>query len=135
MMLYYIKLYVATFIAFFAIDIIWLGLVARRFYDRHLGFLLTDKPLWSAAILFYLLFVAGVLILIVLPGLNLFSTRRLILNGALFGLVAYGTYDLTNFALVKGWPWIVTVVDMCWGAVLASITSYIGFLLAKFFGQ
>jgi uncharacterized membrane protein len=135
MISYYIKLYLATFIAFFVIDIIWLGLVARRFYDKHLGFLLTDKPLWSAAIVFYLLFVAGVLILIVLPGLNQFSTRRLILHGAFFGLVAYGTYDLTNLALVKGWPWIVTVVDMCWGGVLAAITSYIGLLLAKYFSH
>ena len=135
MISYYIKLYLATFIAFFVIDLIWLGLVARRFYDKHLGFLLTDKPLWSAAIVFYLLFVAGVLILIVLPGLNQFSTRRLILHGALFGLVAYGTYDLTNLALVKGWPWIVTVVDMCWGAVLAAVTSYICLLLAKYFGH
>lgn len=134
MIIYYLKLYFVTLIAFFAIDILWLGLLARRFYAKYLGFLLSNKPIWSAAILFYLLFVAGVLIFVVLPGLHTGSTRKVLLLGALFGLISYGTYDLTNLALVKGWPWIVTVVDMCWGAVLAATVGYFGFLAGKFLG-
>jgi len=132
MVIYYIKLYLATLVTFLIIDMIWLGLIARGFYAKHLGFLLSAKPIWSAAILFYLLFVAGVLVFVVLPGLNANSARRVLLLGAFFGLVTYGTYDLTNLALVKEWPWIVTVIDMCWGAILAAAVSYVGFMTGRF---
>jgi len=123
---------VATLVAFLIIDMIWLGLIARQFYAKYLGFLLSAKPIWSAAILFYLLFVAGILVFVVLPGLHVNSVKRVLLLGAMFGLVTYGTYDLTNLALVKDWPWIVTAVDMCWGAILAAIVSYVGFVIGKF---
>ncbi|MBN2312909.1 MAG: DUF2177 family protein [Sedimentisphaerales bacterium] len=132
MVVYYLKLYVATLVTFLAIDMIWLGLIARRFYAKYLGFLLSAKPIWSAAILFYLLFVAGILVFVVLPGFHINSAKRVFLLGALFGLVTYGTYDLTNLALVKEWPWIVTVIDMGWGAILAAIVSYVGFMIGKF---
>jgi uncharacterized membrane protein len=132
MVVYYLKLYVATLVTFLAIDMIWLGLIARRFYAKYLGFLLSAKPIWSAAILFYLLFVAGILVFVVLPCLHVNSAKRVLLLGTLFGLVTYGTYDLTNLALVKEWPWIVTAVDMCWGAILAAIVSYVGFMIGKF---
>jgi uncharacterized membrane protein len=94
--------------------------------------LLSTKPVWSAAILFYLLFVAGVLVFVVSPSLHTGSAKKVLVLGALFGLVTYGTYDLTNLALVKEWPWIVTVIDMCWGSMLAAIVSYVGFLTGKF---
>ena len=100
-MAYYLKLYLATLIAFFAIDMVWLGLVARTFYRKYLGFLMAPNPNWLAAILFYLLFVVGVLVLAVLPGLEAGSLKTTLLRGALFGLVAYATYDLTNLATVK----------------------------------
>ncbi|MBN1547126.1 MAG: DUF2177 family protein, partial [Syntrophaceae bacterium] len=103
MVVYYLKLYVATLVTFLIIDMIWLGLIARQFYAKYLGFLLNPKPIWSAAILFYLLFVAGVLIFVVLPGLHVNSVKRVLLLGAMFGLITYGTYDLTNLALVKEW--------------------------------
>jgi len=134
MIIYYLKLYLASLLTFLAIDILWLGLLARRFYAKYLGFLLSTKPIWSAAILFYLLFVAGVLIFVVLPALHMDSAKRALLLGALFGLIAYGTYDLTNLALMKEWPWIVTVVDMCWGSILAAIVSYVGFITGKWLG-
>jgi len=132
MIIYYIKLYLVTLVTFLTIDMIWLGLIARRFYAKYLGFLLSAKPIWSAAILFYLLFVAGVLVFVVLPGLHVNSAKRVLLLGTLFGLVTYGTYDLTNLALIKEWPWIVTVIDMCWGAILAAIVSYVGFMTGRF---
>ena len=128
----YIKIYVVTLVAFLTIDFLWLGLLARRFYAKYLGFLLSTKPVWPAAILFYLLFVAGVLVFVVSPSLHVGSAKRVLLLGALFGLITYGTYDLTNLALVKEWPWIVTVIDMCWGSILAAIVSYVGFLTGKF---
>ncbi|MFX0197976.1 MAG: DUF2177 family protein [Candidatus Hodarchaeota archaeon] len=132
MVVYYLKLYVATLISFLVIDILWLGLIARRFYAKYLGYLMSARPLWSVAVLFYLLFVAGVLVFVVLPSLHVDSVKRVLLFGAFFGLVTYGTYDLTNLALVKEWPWIVTAVDMCWGAILAAIVSYVGFMIGKF---
>jgi uncharacterized membrane protein len=134
MFIYYLKLYLVTFVAFLAVDILWLGLLARRFYSRHLGFLLSPKPMWPVAILFYLLFVAGILVFVVLPGLHAGSAKKVLVLGALFGLISYGTYDLTSLALLKDWPWIVTVVDMCWGCLLAAIVSYFGYLAGKFLG-
>jgi uncharacterized membrane protein len=130
-MAYYLKLYLVTFIAFLAVDAAWLALVARTFYRKYLGFLMAPNPNWPAAILFYLLFVVGILVLAVLPGLKTGSLKTTLLRGALFGLVAYATYDLTNLATVKDWPLIVTVVDMIWGTVLSTAVSYAGYLAGK----
>jgi uncharacterized membrane protein len=124
----YSKIYLAALVGFLAIDMIWLGLVARGFYRRQLGFLLADQVNWWAAMSFYLLFVAGVLVFAVAPGLQAGSLARTLLLGGLFGLVTYATYDLTNMATVKGWPLIVTVVDMAWGTVLAAAVGGIGYL-------
>jgi uncharacterized membrane protein len=130
-MAYYLKLYLVTFIAFLAVDAAWLALVARTFYRTYLGFLMAPNPNWLAAVLFYLLFVVGILFLAVLPGLQTGSLKTTLLRGALFGLVAYATYDLTNLATVKDWPLIVTVVDMIWGTVLSTAVSYAGYLAGK----
>ena len=131
---YYIKLYFATLIAFFAIDIVWLALVARTFYRTYLGFLMAPSPNWLAAILFYLLFVVGILVFAVLPGLETNSLKTTLLRAALFGLIAYATYDLTNLATVKDWPLIVTVVDMIWGTVLSVAVSFAGYMAGKWLG-
>jgi uncharacterized membrane protein len=96
-----------------------------------LGFLLSDQPNWWAAISFYLLFVVGLLVFAVLPGLQAGSLRRALLLGGFFGLVTYATYDLTNLATVKNWPWLVTLVDMAWGVVLATSVSGIGYLAGR----
>jgi uncharacterized membrane protein len=130
-MAYYVKLYIATFLAFLAIDAVWLGLVASTLYRRYLGFLMAPNPNWLAAILFYLLFVVGILVLVVLPGLEANSLKTTLLRGALFGLVAYATYDLTNLATVKDWPLLITVVDMIWGTVLSVVVSYVGYVAGK----
>jgi len=130
-MAYYLKLYLATLVAFFAVDMVWLGLVARTFYRKYLGFLMTPSPNWLAAILFYLLFVVGVLVLAVLPGLDAGSLKTTLLRGALFGLVAYATYDLTNLATIKDWPLVVTIVDLIWGTVLSVAVSCAGYFAGK----
>jgi uncharacterized membrane protein len=130
-MLYYIELYFATLIAFFAIDMVWLGLVARTFYQKHLGFLLTPNTNWLAAIIFYLLFILGILVFVVVPGLKDNSLRTTLLYAALFGLITYATYDLTNLATVKNWPLIVTVADLIWGTVLSVAVSFVGFMAGK----
>ena len=133
-MAYYIKLYFATLIAFFAIDMVWLGLIARNFYRQQLGFLLRPDTNWVAAIIFYLLFILGILVFVVLPGLAEDSLKTTILRAALFGLVTYATYDLTNLATVKDWPLLVTIVDLAWGTVLSIAVSCVGFLAGKRLG-
>jgi uncharacterized membrane protein len=130
-MAYYLKLYLATLAVFFAIDILWLGLVARTFYQRHLGFLLAPSPNWLAAILFYLLFVVGILVFVVVPGLKEGSIMATVLRAALFGLITYSAYDLTNQATVRDWPVIVTVVDMVWGTVLSSAVSLVSLKVGR----
>jgi uncharacterized membrane protein len=130
-MLYYLKLYLAALIAFLAIDALWLGLVARAFYRTHLGFLMSPSPNWLAAGAFYLLFIIGLLVFAILPGLEAGSLRATLLRAALLGLISYATYDLTNLATIKGWPLIVTVVDMVWGAALSMAAAYVGYLAGR----
>jgi uncharacterized membrane protein len=127
----YLKLYLVTTIAFFAIDMVWLGLVARTFYRKYLGFLMAPSPNWLAAIIFYLLFIVGILVFVVLPGLEDNSFKTTLLRAALFGLITYATYDLTNLATVKDWPVLITVVDMAWGTVLSVAVSSISFWVGK----
>ncbi|MCG6925925.1 MAG: DUF2177 family protein [Acidobacteria bacterium] len=128
MMAQYAKIYVAALVGFLAIDMLWLGVLARGFYHRHLGFLFADQVNWWAAFSFYLLFVAGVLVFAVAPALQAGSLSRALLLGGLLGLLTYGTYDLTNLATVKSWPPVVTLVDMAWGTVLSAAVSGIGYL-------
>jgi uncharacterized membrane protein len=130
-MVYYLKLYFATLIAFFAIDLVWLGLVARTFYSKHLGFLMAPKVNWPAALLFYLLFVVGILVFAILPGLKADSLKTTLLSAALLGLIAYATYDLTNLATLKDWPMLVTVVDLIWGTVLSVAVAFAGYMAGK----
>ena len=134
MILYYLKIYLAVLVGFLAIDMVWLTVVARGFYRKQLGFLLADQPNWWAAIAFYLLFVAGLLVFVIVPAVEAGSLRKALLLGAFFGLVTYATYDLTNQATVKDWPWILTIVDMTWGAVLATTVSCLGYLVGRWLG-
>jgi uncharacterized membrane protein len=133
-MAYNLKLYLILFAAFFAIDMVWLGLVARPFYQKHLGFLMSPSPNWLAAIIFYLLFILGILVFVVLPGLADGSLKTTLLRAALFGLITYATYDLTNLATLKDWPLLLSVVDMLWGVVLSVSVSTIGFFAGKWLG-
>ena len=131
MIAYYLKVYLLTLAGFLAMDMVWLVVVARGFYRERLGFLLSDQPNWWAAISFYLLFVVGLLVFVIVPAMEAGSLRKALLLGAFFGLVTYATYDLTNHATIKNWPWIVTLVDMTWGAVLATTVSCIGYLAGR----
>lgn len=122
--------YGITLGVFLAIDALWLGVIARGLYRRELGFLLAEEVRWGAAALFYLLYVAGVLIVVVLPSQEATLIRTMVLGGV-FGLCAYAAYDLTNLATVARWPVLVTVVDMIWGTVLTAATALGGGLAAR----
>jgi uncharacterized membrane protein len=130
-MIYYLKLYGATLLAFFAIDMVWLGLVAKNFYRKQLGFLMAPQVNWTAAIVFYLLFIVGILVFVVLPGLKENSLKTTVARAVLFGLITYATYDLTNLATVKDWPLLVTVVDLVWGMVLTTLVGIAGYYAGK----
>ena len=129
-----IKLYAIALPVFFAIDMAWLGLVANKFYKSHIGFLMKSDINWVAAGLFYLLFVIGLVLFVIAPAVEKGSWTRAILYGALFGLIAYATYDLTNLATLKGWPLLVTLVDLTWGAVLAASVSVVTYFIADKIG-
>jgi uncharacterized membrane protein len=116
---------------FFVIDMIWLVLVAKKFYQEQIGFLMKPDVNWPAAIIFYFLFIVGLVIFVISPAVEKHSWVHALLFGALFGLITYATYDLTNLATLKDWPLLVTVVDLIWGTVLASSISLITYLIAN----
>jgi uncharacterized membrane protein len=126
----FLKLFAIALPVFFAIDMAWLGLVAKNFYSKQIGFLMKTDVNWTAAILFYLLFIAGLVLFVITPAVEKGSWVHALLFGALFGLITYATYDLTNLATLKDWPLLVTVVDLCWGTALASSVSTITYFLA-----
>ncbi len=117
---------------FFVLDTAWLGLAARSFYRRHLGHLMADGLRWPAAVLFYVLFPAGLLRFVVLPMAGAGSAGQAALNGGLFGLVAYSTYELSNLATLRRWPVLVAVVDILWGMTLSSAVSIVGWRISGF---
>jgi uncharacterized membrane protein len=128
---YYLKLYALTVPVFFIIDLIWLGVVAKGFYQKNLKYILSPNVNWTAAIIFYLIYIAGILIFAVLPAVAKDSLRHAALWGALFGFFTYATYDLTNLALLKDWPLNIVVVDILWGVVLCTAVATIGFYIAR----
>jgi len=126
----FLKLYLIALPVFFIIDMVWLALVAKGFYAKQIGFLMKPDINWSAAIIFYLLFIVGLVQFVITPALEKNSWLHAVLFGALFGLITYATYDLTNLATLKDWPILVTIVDLIWGAVLAAAVSSITYFIA-----
>jgi uncharacterized membrane protein len=127
----FIKLFLIALPIFFVIDMVWLVLVAKKFYQEQIGFLMKPDINWFAAIIFYLLFITGLVIFVISPAVEKHSWVDAILFGALFGLITYATYDLTNLATLKDWPLLVTVVDLIWGTVLAASISGVTYFIAS----
>ncbi len=127
--------YLITFVCFMAVDLIWLGFVARAFYRNQIGFIMKSNPNWTAAILFYLLYVVGILVFVVQPALEQQSWRYALFAGFFFGFITYMTYDLTNLATLQDWPVLVTVVDIVWGTVLGGATSILAYSFISLFQQ
>ena len=130
----YLKLYALTTLAFFAIDLVWLGVVASSFYQKHLGPILRPDIVWGAALAFYALYIAGILVFAVVPGLQAGSLLRAVSLGAFFGLVAYATFDLTGMALIREFNWTVVIVDLIWGTVLTASVAAAGFAAGRWLG-
>lgn len=118
-------MYLVAFITFFTVDLVWLGVVANKMYKKYLGFIMTSSPNWFAAIMFYLLYIAGVVFFVVGPAIEKKSWSYALFAGMFFGFVTYSTYDLTNLATVRNWPIFITIVDLLWGTTLGGIVSLV----------
>lgn len=126
-----LKLYFITLITFLGIDSFWLGLIAPTFYRSQIGHLMAEDANFLVAGIFYLLYVYGLLVFVIEPSLKNESMYQNVIRGALFGLITYATYDLTNFATLQNWSLLVTVVDMTWGTILCGVTTWVSLQVSK----
>lgn len=124
--------YALTFVVFFIVDMAWLGFIAKDLYKKYLGGFLSEQVNWTAAVIFYLLFIVGVFIFAIMPSVEKNSVISAVTLGALFGFFTYATYDLTNLATLKGWPITIVFIDIIWGSVLTGIVSTAGFYIVKY---
>ena len=129
----YVVAYIVTAVIFLGLDALWLSQIALGMYRREIGTLLLDKPNLVIAGLFYLLFVIGIVVLAIVPALNGGGWTTALLNGAVLGLVAYGTYDGTNLSTLKNWSLTVTIADLLWGTALTAVSATIGYLIVSWF--
>ena len=134
-MLSYVYGWLASAAAFLVLDALWLSQMTPRFYRPAIGHLLADKANLVAAAVFYLLYITGVMMFAVLPAIDKGSLAKAAIAGALLGLLAYGTYDLTNHATLKDWPAKLTAIDMAWGTVLTCLSASVGYLVTRFSGN
>lgn len=126
----YFLLFILTTIVFFSIDLLWLGVIAKKLYREKLGFILSEEVNWIAAIVFYLIYIGGILYFAVIPALENSEWQQALINGALLGFLCYATYDLTNMATIAKWPLQIVVIDIVWGTVLTGSVSILSYLLA-----
>jgi uncharacterized membrane protein len=126
-MIEFLKIYLIAFVAFISIDLVWLGFIASSMYKKYLGFIMRPDPNWGVAILFYLIYLAGVVFFVIHPALVKQSWKYALFAGMFFGLITYATYDLTNLATLKDWPVFITIIDLIWGSVLGGFVSLITF--------
>lgn len=130
----FLKLYAATAAVFLALDLTWLGVVAKGFYKAQMGHLMRPDTQWVPAIVFYLIYVAAILVLCVKPGLERESMGRAVAMGAVFGLAAYAAFDLTSLALLKDFPSTVALVDLAWGTFVTATVSGAAYAIGRAMG-
>ena len=130
-----IRNYVIGFVVFFFIDIFWLGFVAKNVYGKYLGHLMADKTNWVAAIIFYTVFIGGLLFFAINPSVEKNSIMYAFLAGGLYGFITYFTYDMTNLATLKDWPVFISAIDIAWGTILNSLTAGVTFYVISFLAR
>ncbi len=126
----FFKLLAISFPVFFAIDMVWIGFISRSFYRQQIGQLLKTNINWPAAIIFYLIFLCALIVFVIAPAVEKKDWLQALKLGALFGLVTYATYDLTNLAVTKDWPLAITIVDLAWGVTLSASVSVVTYFIA-----
>lgn len=122
----YLAAYAATIVVFATLDLLWLGLVAKSIYQQGIGHLMADRPNFMVAAMFYAAFAMGLMVFAVAPGGSATAWNKTLIAAALFGFIAYATYDLTNLATLKNWPIGLSVLDMVWGTVLSVVAASAG---------
>jgi uncharacterized membrane protein len=122
-----VKTYIVTFLVFFIIDLIWLGLIAKNLYKNQIGHLMSNQPNWIAAIVFYFIFIFGLIYFVIAPALDSGEWTKALINGLIFGFITYSTYDLTNLATLQNWPIKITIIDLIWGTSLGGSVSTISY--------
>lgn len=130
-MIQWIAAYVSAAVVFAGLDALWLGVLARKLYQDSFGDMLLAKPNMAAAVAFYGLYLLGIVFFVVRPGLNGGGWKTVLVSGLLFGLVAYATYDLTNLATLKGFPWKVVLPDLAWGMVVTTAAGLAAWAVAS----
>jgi uncharacterized membrane protein len=123
----YVASYIAAFVFFLSVDVVWIKSVARPLFERYVGDMLLETPRLGTAATFYALYVAGIIYFSVIPAVSGETWRIAALNGAIIGFLAYGTYEATNLATLKGWTYEMAVIDLVWGLVLTSMTAVVGY--------
>ena len=123
--------YLLTAVVFFAIDLTWMGLISKNFYRKYLGGFLSDTVNWTAAFVFYALFIIGIFIFSILPAVEKNSFSHAVIMGGLFGFFTYATYDLTNLATLKNWPLTIVYIDIIWGTILTGLVAAAGYWITK----
>jgi uncharacterized membrane protein len=126
----FLKLYLIALPVFLGIDAVWLLFIAKSFYAKQLGYLMAKNPNLLAALIFYLIFIAGLVFFVITPSLDKKMWTQALLAGAFFGLVTYATYDLTNLATIKDWPLVITIIDLIWGMTVSALVSVITYFIA-----
>ncbi len=125
----FVKMYLIALVVFVLIDGVWLGFISKNLYSKELSHLLTNNPNWTAAVIFYLLFLVGLVYFVINPGIEQESIKTILISGALFGLIIYATYDLTNLATLKEWPVKITIIDLIWGTSLSTVVSTVTYYI------
>jgi uncharacterized membrane protein len=125
-MIPFITAYGVAFVVFFTIDLVWLGKISKKLYRKEIGSLLLERPNWGAGILFYFIYLIGIVVFAILPANSWFESLG---YGAFFGFIAYATYDMTNLATMKNWSSKITVIDLGWGSFISGVTAMLSFLI------
>ncbi|MCK5811325.1 MAG: DUF2177 family protein [Clostridiales bacterium] len=128
-MIKWIVIFLVTFIIFMIIDFLWLSIFAKKFYHKHLGYIMAKKQNMLATVIFYVVFIIGLVFFVINPAINKHSVVYAIFVGSFYGVVTYGTYNLTNFATIKNWPISITIIDLIWGGFLCGLISLTSYLL------
>ncbi len=121
--------FLIAFAVFMVIDLLWLGFIAKNVYQKYLGYIMAKKINWVAAVVFYMLFIMGMLFFVINPAIEAQSVQTALINGAAFGFITYATYDLTNLSTLEGWPIQITIIDLIWGTSLATLVSVISYFI------
>ena len=127
----WLQAFVGVVVTFLVLDAIWIGVFVKKYYDRTVGHLMRSSPNVIAAVIFYVMYCAGVVVLAIAPAVPAGDWAHAMLAGAVLGALAYGAFTLTNMAILEGWTWGLVASDMAWGAFVTAICAVAGLQAAR----